>query len=141
VLLPSPGQDAVASVASGRLGCEIEVYHLLSAGPIGQIPVSTLYFEDFDVDRTFDLGSVTVTADEIRAFARQFDPQPFHLDADAAREAGFETLVASGLHTLSLSQRLASDAVYSRSRNLAGLGFDEVRFRPTCSRVTHSPAP
>jgi len=125
-LLPSPGQDAVASVASGRLGCEIEVYHLLSAGPIGQIPVSTLYFEDFDVDRTFDLGSVTVTADEIRAFARQFDPQPFHLEADAAREVRFRAPVQPG------------DTLSGTSPDWASTRFGS---GPPCSRVTHFPAP
>ena len=66
----------------------------------------TLCFEDFAVGQTFDSGALAVDADMIRDFAGQFDPQPFHLDAVAAKDSFFGTLVASGWHTASLTMRL-----------------------------------
>jgi len=66
----------------------------------------TLAFEDFAVGQTFESGTLVVDADMVRDFAGQFDPQPFHLDADAAKDSFFGTLVASGWHTASLSMRL-----------------------------------
>lgn len=66
----------------------------------------TLNFEDFAVGQTFESGTLAVDADMVRDFAAQFDPQPFHLDANAAKDSFFGTLVASGWHTASLSMRL-----------------------------------
>jgi len=88
----------------------------------------TLYAEDFAVGQEFALESHTVTADEIVDFARQFDPQPFHLDEDAARESMFGGLVASGWHVVSLTNRLMTDALFSRMALQGGHGTDEVRF-------------
>ena len=53
------------------------------------MPEPQIYLEDLHVGQTFVSGSVTVTADEIKAFARQYDPQPFHLDEDAGRDSLF----------------------------------------------------
>ncbi len=64
------------------------------------------HFEDFAVGQTFASGALTVDAAMIRDFARQFDPQPFHLDEAAAADSFFGTLVASGWHTASLTMRL-----------------------------------
>lgn len=64
------------------------------------------HFEDFAVGQTFASTALTVDAAMIRDFARQFDPQPFHLDAAAAADSFFGTLVASGWHTASLTMRL-----------------------------------
>ncbi len=64
------------------------------------------HFEDFAVGQTFASNALTVDAAMIRDFARQFDPQPFHLDAAAAADSFFGTLVASGWHTASLTMRL-----------------------------------
>ncbi|MBW8901395.1 MAG: dehydratase, partial [Massilia sp.] len=60
------------------------------------------YFEDFFVGQLIPLGSRTVSEEEIIAFARQFDPQPFHVDAAAAGASHFGGVVASGWHTCSL---------------------------------------
>lgn len=69
-----------------------------------------LYLEDMTPGRTFDLpGEIAINADAIRAFAAQFDPQPFHLDDTAARSSPFGGLAASGWHTAALTMRLLVD--------------------------------
>ncbi len=65
-----------------------------------------LYLDDLAAGMTFTSGPVTVTAGEIKAFAAQFDPQPFHLDDEAAAASFFGGLAASGWHTASLGMRL-----------------------------------
>ncbi len=65
-----------------------------------------LYLDDLAAGMTFNSGPVTVTAAEIKAFATQFDPQPFHLDDEAAAASFFGGLAASGWHTASLGMRL-----------------------------------
>jgi acyl dehydratase len=68
----------------------------------------TIYFEDIEVGARRELGSYTFTADEIKRFAAQFDPQPFHLDEEAAKRSHFGGLVASGWHTASVFMKLQS---------------------------------
>jgi acyl dehydratase len=70
-----------------------------------------LHFEDLAPGRKFESGTLTVTADMIRRFAGDFDPQPFHLDADAARGTLFGELVASGWHTAALTMRLIVESL------------------------------
>ena len=65
-----------------------------------------LYLEDFHVGRAFDGGTVTISAEEIKAFAAQYDPQPFHTDETAAKHSVFKGLAASGWHTAALAMRL-----------------------------------
>jgi acyl dehydratase len=67
-----------------------------------------IYFDDIKVGDRRELGSYTFTADEIKRFARQFDPQPFHLDEEAAKQSHFGGLVASGWHTASVFMKLQS---------------------------------
>lgn len=87
------------------------------------------YFEDFHVGNTIDLGTTpVVTAEEIIAFARQFDPQPFHLDAEQARDSIFGQLVASGWHTSSLLMRLLVDGLISQTISMGSPGVDEIRW-------------
>ena len=86
------------------------------------------HFEDFSVGEVVELGSVQVTAEEIVAFARQFDPQPFHLDAAAARASIYGGLIASGLHTASLFTRLFVEGVLNSSISLGSPGFEQVRW-------------
>ena len=69
------------------------------------------YFEDFQVGERIELGSVTVTEEEIIAFARQFDPQPFHISPEQAKHSYYGGLIASGWHTVSLLMRLMVDAL------------------------------
>lgn len=71
------------------------------------LPLSPpLVFEDFAVGQRFSAGSVVVTAESIIAFARQFDPQPFHVDPEAAKASFFGSHVASGWQTACLTMRL-----------------------------------
>ncbi|MEO8313899.1 MAG: MaoC family dehydratase [Pseudomonadota bacterium] len=65
-----------------------------------------LYLDDLSAGMKFTGGPLTITAAEIKAFAAQFDPQPFHLDDAAAEASFFQGLAASGWHTASLGMRL-----------------------------------
>jgi acyl dehydratase len=67
---------------------------------------TALYFDDLVVGQRFTSGSRTLTADEIKAFAREFDPQSFHLDEEAARDTFFQGLAASGWHAASIAMSL-----------------------------------
>lgn len=77
------------------------------------------FFEDIAVGQSFELGSAVFTADEIIAFARAFDPQPFHMDEEAARASSFGRLAASGWHTASVWM---ATMVTHRRRQLAAFG-------------------
>ena len=79
------------------------------------------YFEDFKVGEVIESGTRTINKDEIIAFAREFDPQPFHTDEAAARETMYGGLIASGWHSGSLMMRLFYDSLFrdSASHGLA----------------------
>lgn len=94
------------------------------------MPAASLYLEDLSVGQTFVTGSTTVTTDEIKAFARQFDPQPFHLDEDAARDSLFGGLAASGWHTAALTMRLLVEGLPFVG-GLVGAGGEIAWPRPT----------
>jgi len=68
------------------------------------------YLEDLFVDQTFEFGRHAITADEIKTFARQFDPQPFHIDEETAKGRFFGELVASGWHTAAITMRLLAES-------------------------------
>jgi acyl dehydratase len=87
-----------------------------------------LVFEDFAVGQAFPLGPRVISADEIISFATEFDPQPFHLDAEAARISILGGLAASGWHACALMMRLMCDAVLSRSAVLGSSGMEEVKW-------------
>jgi acyl dehydratase len=86
------------------------------------------YFEDFHVGDTFDLGNVSVTQEEIISFARQYDPQPFHVDPELAKNSFFGGLVASGWHISALFMRLFVDALLNKSASLASPGVEDVHW-------------
>jgi acyl dehydratase len=88
--------------------------------------VPELAFEDFTPGRVFDLGTTVVDRAEMVAFARRFDPQPFHLDEDAARESIFGGLAASGWFTAGLWMRAYADGVLNRATALGSPGGDEL---------------
>jgi acyl dehydratase len=87
------------------------------------------YFEDFRAGDEFDLGERTVSEEEIVAFARQFDPQPFHVDAAAAAASPFGGIIASGWHTGSMFMRLFVDGVLANSSSIGAAGVDELRWK------------
>lgn len=86
------------------------------------------YFEDFQVGERIELGSVTVTEEEIIAFARQYDPQPFHISPEQAKHSFYGGLIASGWHTVSLLMRLMVDVLINDTISLGSPGVDEVRW-------------
>lgn len=84
-------------------------------------PAFKYYWEDFPVGRVREVGGITVSREDIVAFARQFDPQPFHLDEGAARLSMFGGLIASGWHTMAMWMRYA---ILSRQREAAERGVE-----------------
>ena len=86
------------------------------------------YFEDFAVGTRVEVGSVTVSEAEIIDFATRFDPQPFHVDHDAAAKSMFGGIIASGWHTCSMMMRLMVDGYLGDSSSLGSPGVDEVRW-------------
>ena len=89
---------------------------------------STLYFEDFPVGRTFECGPYTVTKEEIVEFAREFDPQPHHLDEDAAKQSMLGGLAASGFHICAMTMRMFADHMIPKMAARGGSGSRETRW-------------
>lgn len=87
-----------------------------------------LYFEDVAVGQSFRSGHLEVTAEGIRAFAAEFDPQPFHLDEAAAATSLFGGLAASGWHTAALTMRLLVGSEFRPVGGVLGAGADELRW-------------
>ncbi len=87
-----------------------------------------LAFEDFAVGQVLGGGTHTVSAEEIVAFATRFDPQPFHVDAEAAKSSIYGGLIASGWHTVSIAMRLACDAYIVDSLSGGSPGVDQIRW-------------
>jgi acyl dehydratase len=85
------------------------------------------YFEDYEVGATYQLGSVTVTEDEIIAFARLYDPQEMHINREVAAKGPFGQVIASGWHTIALTMRKLVENFLPHN-GLAAPGIDEVRW-------------
>src|SRR5438045_9441612 len=90
--------------------------------------VKELYLEDLKVGDRFGSDTIEVTEQSIFDFARQFDPQPFHLDAEAARQSIFKELTASGWHTAAMSMRLFVTGEFKQGGGSLGLSLDELRW-------------
>jgi acyl dehydratase len=88
----------------------------------------TLHFEDFTPGDVFDLGATEVDRAEMLAFARRFDPQPFHVDPEAATRTPFGGIIASGWFTGSLFMRLYVDGVLADSTSQGSPGLSELRW-------------
>ena len=86
------------------------------------------YWEDMPVGSTRDLGTITPTAEEIVAFATQFDPQPFHLDEEAAKQSVFGGLCASGWHTCSMAMRLMVTNFLLESSSQGSPGLENIKW-------------
>jgi acyl dehydratase len=84
--------------------------------------VSVQYFEDLGVGQKFASATLTVDAATIKAFAAEFDPQPFHLDEAAARDSVFAGLAASGWHTAALTMRLCVTGEFRPAGGILGVG-------------------
>jgi acyl dehydratase len=90
--------------------------------------VTPRYLEDYAAGQTFRSGSRSVDADRIKAFAAEFDPQPFHLDDAAARDTLFRGLAASGWHTAAITMRLLVESDLQPAGGIVGAGFEEFRW-------------
>lgn len=88
-----------------------------------------LYFEDFRAGQVFALGTHQITAEEIIAFAGEFDPQPQHVDPVAAKSSILGGLAASGWHLCGLSMRMMVDGLFGRAASMGSPGIEEVQWR------------
>ena len=86
------------------------------------------YWEDFRAGETTELGEVEVSRDEIVEFARKYDPQPFHVDEEAAADGPFGGLIASGWHTTALFMGMFVRSILLDSASMGSSGVDELRW-------------
>ena len=86
------------------------------------------YFEDFAVGDEYELGSRSLTQDQIIAFAREYDPQPFHVDPEAARSGPFGTLIASGWQTVGIFMSLLVDSLINDTVSLGSPGIEGIKW-------------
>ena len=96
--------------------------------PSAQRSDQRLYLDDLRVGQRFTSGTHVIDAAQIVAYARQFDPQPFHLDDQAARDSIFLGLAASGWHTAAMTMRLLVESEIKPAGGIVGAGFDEFRW-------------
>jgi acyl dehydratase len=87
-----------------------------------------VWWEDFRVGERSEMGAHTFREDEVLAFGRQFDPQPFHSDPGAARGTVFGGLIASGWHACAVGMRLMVESYISRTSSLGSPGIDNLRW-------------
>jgi acyl dehydratase len=87
-----------------------------------------LFLEDLTVGQTFGSGRLRIEAESIKRFAAEFDPQPFHLEEQAARETIFGGLAASGWHTAALTMRLLVESEFKPAGGIVGASFDDLRW-------------
>jgi acyl dehydratase len=92
------------------------------------VPAEDRYFEDYLPGAVFECGRTPVTEAEIIEFARRYDPQDMHVDAEAAARGRFGGLVASGWHTAAVTMRLVVDNFLPKAASLASPGLDELRW-------------
>jgi acyl dehydratase len=93
-----------------------------------RVPQSDRWFEDYEPGSVHEFGSIAVREEEVLAFGRRFDPQPFHTDPEAAAETEYGGLIASGWHTAGLMMRLYSDHYLSKVATLVSPGVDNLRW-------------
>jgi acyl dehydratase len=95
-----------------------------------------LYFDDLHIGQRFVSGTHLIDEEQIKAFATQFDPQPFHLDAEAAKDTLFKGLVASGWHTAAISMRLLVGSGLPIAGGIIGVGAEIAWPNPTRPNAT-----
>jgi acyl dehydratase len=86
------------------------------------------YFDDFQVGERFSTRGITVTESAIIDFATRYDPQPFHIDIEAAKASNYGGLIASGFQTLALGFRMVLETGIFRASSMGSPGFDELRW-------------
>jgi acyl dehydratase len=93
-----------------------------------KVPVADRHFEDFVPGQASEFGPIAIDEADVVAFARRYDPQPVHIDPDAAAAGPFGGLIASGWHTASLVMRILVEHYLARGAALASPGVDELRW-------------
>ena len=88
----------------------------------------TRYWEDFKVGEVEQIGGKRVDKEEMIAFARQYDPQPFHVDEAAAKQSIYGGLIASGWHTCAMVMRMMCDAYMLHSASVGSPGIDNLKW-------------
>lgn len=88
--------------------------------------MSTLYFEDIEEGQVRDLGSFSLSVEEIMAFAEQYDPQDLHVDEAAAADSIYGGLIASGWHTACMCMRLLVEGLLGPAESMGASGLDEL---------------
>lgn len=91
-------------------------------------PIDDRYFEDYVVGSVYEFGSIMVGEEDILEFAERYDPQPFHLDRERAKESPFGCLIASGWHTAALTMRLLVDNYISTVAGIGSPGSGPIRW-------------
>ena len=91
-------------------------------------PAKRYHWEDFPTGTVREFGATVVDRDEVVEFARRYDPQPFHLDDDAARHSLFGRLCASGWHTAAMTMRMMCDEYLLDSASLGSPGLENIRW-------------
>jgi len=120
-----PGPDSVAQPVRRRQSSQFT-----GGGDMqtDQTTAAGLTAKDLKIGQIFTTGSICLSAEDITSFARDFDPQPFHLDAEAAKQTFFKTLVASGWHVLAVTMKLMVDARLFGGTPLIGAEINNIRF-------------
>jgi acyl dehydratase len=92
------------------------------------VPANQRFFEDYAAGQVYEFGPISISEQQIIDFARQFDPQDFHIDPAKAATGPYRGIIASGWHTISLAMRLYVDHYLSHVASLGSPGVDEVRW-------------
>lgn len=93
------------------------------------LPLHDFYFEDYVPGSVYDFGAIIVEEEDIIDFAKRYDPQPFHLDIQKAKDSRFGGLIASGWHTAALTMKLLVDHFISKVAGMGSPGSGAIRFR------------
>jgi acyl dehydratase len=119
-----------SSVVAGHSSGRATRPRILCAAANTDRRLPILYFEDFTEGQVIELGTIpALTEEEIIAFARQFDPQPFHVDPVAAKNSIYGGIIASGWQTALLTMRLQVDSLLRRTDAQGSPGVENIRFR------------
>ena len=133
-LRPGPAIDGPPVGSAMILGLSKQQFQSMWAGVFALYPgaedlrMTERYLEDFAVGQTYGSGRFQIDEKRIKSFASEFDPQPFHLDAAAARHTIFQGLVASGWHTAAVTMRLLVESELRPAGGIVGAGLDELRW-------------
>src|SRR5690606_21801553 len=95
---------------------------------VSNVPFKQRWFEDYEAGEVIELGEYPVSEEEVIEFGKRYDPQPFHIDPEAAKESAYGGLIASGRHTRSLMMRRLVDGYVSEAASMGSPGRGELRW-------------